>query len=189
MKASSIIIGAALALSVLLNVFLLTRKQPTETNIIYVHDTLRIEHPVPIWEELVYVDTVWLEKVVIHRVESKVDTSEETVNDTMRVSNRLASGHTNGRPKSTIQGYVNDSVPVLIPITERTFKGDNYKAVVSGFDPKLVSLDIYQQTETITKTITKQPKVVVGIGPYAGYGNKGFNYGIAVNVSMPIWSW
>ena len=143
---------------------------------IIVHDT--IKKPVPVWEELMYVDTVWLEKVAV-----------DIKHDTMRVSNRLASGHTNGRPKSHIQGYVNDSVPVLIPITERTFKGNNYKAVVSGFDPKLVSLDIYQQTETITKTITKQPKVVVGIGPYAGYGNKGFNYGIAVNVSMPIWSW
>lgn len=186
MKASSIIIGAALALSVLLNVFLLKRKQ--ETNIIYVHDTLRIEHPVPIWEELVYVDTVWLEKVVIHRVESKVDTSEETVNDTMRVSNRLASGHTNGRPKSTIQGYVNDSVPVLIPITERTFKSNNYKAVVSGFDPKLVSLDIYSEKSVVhhSSVVYKQPPIALTIGPYMGYGNKGFNYGIALQLGIPV---
>lgn len=126
---------------------------------------------------------------VLFNVQSKVDTSEETVNDTMRVSNRLASGHTNGRPKSTIQGYVNDSVPVLIPITERTFKSDNYKAVVSGFDPKLVDLDVYQSPIVKTVTKTKQPRLVVGFGPYAGYGNKGLNYGISVNVSMPIWSW
>jgi hypothetical protein len=76
---------------------------------------------------------------------------------------------------------------VVIHITERTYEDSTYKAVVRGYNPELVSLDIYNSTRTITKT--KQPKVVVGIGPYVGFGNKGFNYGVAVNVSMPIWSW
>ncbi|MBO7266918.1 MAG: hypothetical protein J6V12_04060, partial [Bacteroidaceae bacterium] len=94
---------------------------------------------------------------------------------------RLSNGLSNG--------LSNDSAKVVIPITERTYKDSTYKAVVRGYNPELVSLDIYNSTKTITKTKTKQPKVVVGIGPYAGFGNKGFNYGIAVNVSMPIWSW
>lgn len=184
MKASSIIIGAALALSVLLNVFLLTREQPielmtiTESDTIYVHDTVRIDRPVPVWEELMYIDTVWLEKVVI-----------DEKDDTMRVSNRLADGHTNGRPKSTIKGFVNDSVPVLIPITERTFKNDHYKAVVSGFDPRLVSLDIYQHTKTVMVTKTKNPRVVVSAGIYGGFGVKGADYGLGISVGVPIWSW
>ena len=82
-----------------------------------------------------------------------------------------------------------DSVEVIVPIMERVYEDTTYRAVVRGYKPELVSLDIYNSTKTITKTKTKQPKVVVGIGPYAGFGNKGFNYGIAVNVSMPIWSW
>jgi hypothetical protein len=82
-----------------------------------------------------------------------------------------------------------DSVEVMVPITERVYEDTTYRAVVRGYKPELVSLDIYNSTKTITITKTKQPKVVVGIGPYAGFGNKGFNYGIAVNVSMPIWSW
>jgi hypothetical protein len=82
-----------------------------------------------------------------------------------------------------------DSIEVMVPITERVYEDTTYRAVVRGYKPELVSLDIYNSTKTITITKTKQPKVVVGIGPYAGFGDKGFNYGIAVNVSMPIWSW
>jgi hypothetical protein len=82
-----------------------------------------------------------------------------------------------------------DSIEVMVPITERVYEDTAYRAVVRGYNPELVSLDIYNSTKTITITKTKQPKVVVGIGPYAGFGDKGFNYGIAVNVSMPIWSW
>lgn len=82
-----------------------------------------------------------------------------------------------------------DSAKVVIPITERTYEDSTYKAVVRGYNPELVSLDIYRQQTTVYGQQTGKPKVVVGIGPYAGFGNKGFNYGIAVNVSMPIWSW
>lgn len=82
-----------------------------------------------------------------------------------------------------------DSAKVVIPITERTYEDSTYKAVVRGYNPELVSLDIYRQQTTVYGQQTRKPKVVVGIGPYAGFGNKGFNYGIAVNVSMPIWSW
>ena len=86
-------------------------------------------------------------------------------------------------------GLSNDSAKVVIPITERTYEDSTYKAVVRGYNPELVSLDIYRQHTTVYGQQTRKPKVVVGIGPYAGFGNKGFNYGIAVNVSMPIWSW
>lgn len=82
-----------------------------------------------------------------------------------------------------------DSIGVMVSVTERTYEDSTYKAVVRGYNPELVSLDIYRQQTTVYRQQTRKPNVVVGIGPYAGFGNKGFNYGIAVNVSVPIWSW
>lgn len=82
-----------------------------------------------------------------------------------------------------------DSIEVIVPITERTYEDTAYKAVVRGYEPELVSLDIYKST--ITKTITKtiKPKVVVSGGVYGGFGIKGADLGIGISVGVPIWSW
>lgn len=163
-----------------------------------VTDTTNIIAPTAASEQLLRYDEVVMERadkgaegcgkkekdekrnVVLKGESGKLDTSCETalVSDNERLTSDTASCQ-----------QVSDSVRVVVPITERTYEDSTYKAVVRGYNPELVSLDIYNSTKTITITNTKQPKVVVGIGPYAGFGNKGFNYGIAVNVSMPIWSW
>lgn len=170
----------ALIVSVLLNVFLATivnRQRTTDmpADPIAVHDTIRIVEPTPADEDVVRHDTASFPMV------GQSEPKGELKN--IPICNELDSigGLSNG--------LSNDSAKVVIPITERTYEDSTYKAVVRGYNPELVSLDIYNSTKTITITKTKQPKVVVGIGPYAGFGNKGFNYGIAVNVSMPIWSW
>lgn len=159
-----------LVVSVLLNVVLWgnervdKRADKTMFDTIIVHDTITVIKPTVICERVLKVDTVWLE-----RADNMEDSGE----------NQPFSG----------EDFTADSVQVAIPITERTYEDSTYKAVVRGYKPELVSLDMYNSTRTITITNTKQPKVVVGIGPYTGFGNKGFSYGIAVNVSMPIWSW
>ena len=132
---------------------------------IYIHDTIHIVEPTPTKEEAVGEEVTKLPKA-----KSKLN---------IPISNELDS----------IGELSNDSAEVVIPITERTYEDSTYKAVVRGYNPELVSLDIYKQQTTVYRQQTRKPKVVVGIGPYAGFGNKGFNYGIAVNVSMPIWSW
>lgn len=138
-----------------------------ETDTVYIHDTIRIVEPKIVKEEVVKYVYVTLPKA----------------DKNIPISNELDS------TSNLTSNLTQDSAKVVIPITERTYEDSTYKAVVRGYNPELVSLDIYNSTKTITITKTKQPKVVVGIGPYAGFGNKGFNYGIAVNVSMPIWSW
>lgn len=82
-----------------------------------------------------------------------------------------------------------DSIEVIVPIVERVYEDTAYKAVVRGYEPELVSLDIYRST--ITKTITKKekPKFVIGAGVYGGFGSKGADYGLGVMVGVPIWSW
>lgn len=50
---------------------------------------------------------------------------------------------------------VRDTVGVEIPITSKHYGGDSYDAWVSGFEPSLDSIKVYQRTEYITETITR----------------------------------
>lgn len=177
----------ALIVSVLLNVFLATianRQRATDKSAdnLVVHDTIRIVKPTPTDEDVVRHDTASF-PMVGQSDHSKPKSELKNI----PISNELESA--SNLTSNLTSNLHQDSAKVVIPITERTYGDSIYKAVVRGYNPELVSLDIYNSTKTITITKTKQPKVVVGIGPYAGFGNKGFNYGIAVNVSMPIWSW
>lgn len=61
-----------------------------------------------------------------------------------------------------------DSVQVEVPIEQRTFEGDNYRAVVQGWQPKLVSIDI--KFPEIAAPPSKRKRWAVTVGPQVGYG-------------------
>lgn len=61
-----------------------------------------------------------------------------------------------------------DSVVVEVPIEERTYTGENYRAVVSGFDPKLVDIWVKQKTQVVR--IPYHEHWSVTVGPQLGYG-------------------
>jgi len=69
---------------------------------------------------------------------------------------------------STKMVQPSDSVQVEVPIERKTYEGENYRAVVQGFRPELVSIDIRQQTVTVTEYKRKWWSVT--IGPQLGYG-------------------
>lgn len=69
---------------------------------------------------------------------------------------------------STQMVQPSDSVQVEVPIEQKTYEGENYRAVVQGFRPELVSIDIRQQTVTVTEYKRKWWSVT--IGPQLGYG-------------------
>lgn len=48
-----------------------------------------------------------------------------------------------------------DSVAVQVPITSKHYGNETYDAWVSGFEPNLDSIRVYQKTQYITTTITK----------------------------------
>jgi hypothetical protein len=50
---------------------------------------------------------------------------------------------------------MHDSVLVAVPITSKHYGGDQYDAWVSGYEPSLDSIKVYQRTEYITETVTK----------------------------------
>lgn len=65
-----------------------------------------------------------------------------------------------------------DSVSVVVPIEQRVYEGEYYKATVEGYRPSLVAmqLKIPAVLVTETKTVTKRKLWSVTIGPQLGYG-------------------
>ncbi len=57
-----------------------------------------------------------------------------------------------------ITEWMHDTVAVQVPITSKHYGSKDYDAWVSGFEPNLDSIKVYQKTERITTTITKTVK-------------------------------
>lgn len=53
---------------------------------------------------------------------------------------------------------MHDTVAVEVPITSKHYSSHNYDAWVSGFEPSLDSIKVYQKETVITETITKVVK-------------------------------
>lgn len=65
-----------------------------------------------------------------------------------------------------------DSVDIELPITERTYKNDDYYAIVRGYDPSLKYIEVYPRTVylTTTNTATKHKRWNISLGAQLGYG-------------------
>lgn len=80
-----------------------------------------------------------------------------------------------------------DSIPVLIPITSKEYKTDDYRAVVSGYKPSLDSMELYKDKEIIT-LIPSLKKKRWGLGLQAGYSYPGGWYvGAGVSWNLVVW--
>lgn len=78
-----------------------------------------------------------------------------------------------------------DSVYIPVPIERREYRTEDYRAVVSGYRPRLDLMEVYRKTRTVT--VTKKPKRW-GIGPTAGFGIPGGWY-VGIGVSYDLWQW
>lgn len=76
-------------------------------------------------------------------------------------------------------------IPVPIPIERKEYRTDDYRAIVSGYRPRLDLMEVYRKTRTVT--VTKEPKRW-GIGPAAGFGIPGGWY-VGIGVSYDLWQW
>lgn len=61
---------------------------------------------------------------------------------------------------------IRDSVLVDVPINEKTYYGENYRATVRGFQPELTDIWV-KQTE---RAVPYRKKWGVTVGPQAGFG-------------------
>lgn len=123
------------------------------------HDTVTVREPVFVTERAVRTDTVWLPVI-----RTRTDTA------------LLASDG----PK--------DSALAVVPITQKVYADSTYRVWVSGYNPRLDSIQVYRQTIVTTKTETVVRKRRIGIGVQAGYGY-GFRYrGLEPYVGLGV-SW
>ena len=71
-------------------------------------------------------------------------------------------------PDTTSHATQRDSARVEIPIVQRTFEGQYYRAVVQGYQPELVGIDI--RLPEIAAPPSKHKWCSVTIGPQLGFG-------------------
>lgn len=109
------------------------------------------------------------------RTERYVDTVivRETVRDTILIPQKVYIA----RIDTVFLPSAGDTVyrEVVVPIERKEYRTDDYFAVVEGFRPRLLEMEIYPQTKYITmtevNTVKKNPKI--GVGIQAGYGYNG----------------
>ena len=85
-----------------------------------------------------------------------------------------------------------DSVAVEIPITQKKYETEAYRAYVSGYEPSLDSIFVYQKTVTERVVVTQQAKlqrIGVGVVTGVGYGviNKKPDVYVGVGAYLRLW--
>lgn len=129
------------------------------------------------------------EKVVIRDTVTVVDTVRDTIPVPYReISIRRATVYLPALV--TDSNKVGDSVPVIIPITQKEYKTNEYKAYISGYKPSLDSIETYIPTMTVyVREKTKLKRW--GLGLQVGYGfaskSPGFYAGIGVTYNLFQW--
>lgn len=62
---------------------------------------------------------------------------------------------------------------MVIPITQKRYESEDYRAYVSGYEPNLDSIFVFPKTTTIRERVSKPPnKWHIGLQGGIGYGFK-----------------
>ena len=110
-----------------------------------VRDTIRDSVPVFVSEQVVRHDTAWLERATEANAKEVVPASSDSTKDSVRV---------------------------IIPITQKVYADSTYRAWVSGYNPRLDSIEVYRRTITITttQTVNRNKRFTWGVTGGVGYG-------------------
>lgn len=90
---------------------------------------------------------------------------------------------------------IHDTVAHIIELPREylVYKDTSYRAVVSGIQPKLDSIEVYQNTVTniITQTVEvkKKPKISITAGPGVSWDGKNFKPSLQITAGLVIKSW
>ena len=81
---------------------------------------------------------------------------------------------------------IHESVYIPVPITQKEYQTENYRAWVSGYKPSLDSVWVYPE-----KIIIREKPRRWGLGLSVGYGigRNGLSPVIAVTVNYNLWQW
>lgn len=88
-------------------------------------------------------------------------------------------------PADTILRITPDN-DVVLPITRRVYRTEDYAATVEGYRARLVGMELYPKTMTITHT--RSPRWALTAGPGIGYGPNGVHPYVGVTAGFVLWS-
>lgn len=151
----AVLLVVVFLLSLCLNVHFYTSRQER----IATGDTTKVT----IFDTIPYLMPVPKDSVVIRYITEKLPISTENGNS------GTENGNSGTENEQIAPGNIPDSAKVTIPITQKIYETDLYKAYVSGYRPCLDSLLIFQQTQIIHIKDNTKPKRW-GIGIQVGYG-------------------
>lgn len=116
-----------------------------------------------------------------------VDTIHDTIPQFRRLTiNRIDTVFLNV-PGDTVK------VQVEVPVERKEYSTESYHAIIEGYRAKLLSMEVYQKTNTIiipeVHTITKKTRW--GIGVSAGYGvsENGLSPFVGLGISYNLITW
>lgn len=130
-----------------------------------VYDTVRVEIPAPKDEKPLGSVTAKLPVSVPKQTENerKLQETVQMLRDSLANYGKTVPDHF----EELSEKVTPDSVSVEIPITQKVYETDRYRAVVSGYKPSLDDIYIYQPTQIVQ--VKSKPKRW-GVGIQVGYG-------------------
>lgn len=152
-----------------------------------VSDTVRTE----VVDTIPYYEPVAKDSAVVRYV-SKILPS---VNAGKNASEMHDESGTNGESGVYGDSAVNDSAAVTVPITQKKYETEDYRAYVSGYEAQLDSIFVKRTTVNESVVVTRQQtgrkksKVNVGLVGGAGYGLLSKQADVFVGVGVCVWFW
>ncbi len=126
------------------------------------------------------------------RTETRIDTL--IVRDTLRDTVLVPVARYIARADTVWMRAAGDTVrvEVEVPVERKVYATEDYRAVVEGFRPALVEMELYHKTTIVTKESTlRSPPSRWGIGIQAGVGftPKGAMPYIGIGIQYRVASW
>ena len=142
---------------------------------ITVYDTIPCVEPAPVSSQ-----EIGYKKVTIHK--GQVENLPDKRADAAEPESADVASYEGGRGMTA---DTTDSLTFQLPVTQKVYEGEEYKAYVSGAYPSLDSLFVYPRREIVT---IKKPPKRWHIGPTIGYGytRNGFEPFIGISLTYSI---
>lgn len=130
------------------------------------------------------------EETIITKVDTLVIRDTIRINEPVIVERRVVDTMTIEVPDYLV---VHDTAYVNLPREEVEYRDTSYRAVVSGFLPRLEEIEIYRQDRVVTiettRTIKERSHWGLGVQAGAGISTQGLVPYVGIGVSYNILTW
>jgi hypothetical protein len=142
-----------------------------------VSDTITIYE----FDTIPYYEVMPKDSIVVRYITEKLPIANR------KEANSLIKSQLEDSVKKMYSDSVKDSVNVVLPITQKHYEDSTFSAWVSGYEPNLDSIKVYQRKEIQTITITTKEQKRWSIGVSGGIGvvyDGGWHCGPGINIGV-----